>query len=78
MTEKNKSEFAFFVRAMIHGAVDDAILFNKGKIQYSELCRRLHLCEELIIKDVSKKAKTSNKCSFLDKLAHKLKRLLRI
>ena len=32
MTEKNKSEFAFFVRAMIHGAVDDAILFNKGNI----------------------------------------------
>lgn len=76
MTEENKLKFATFVRNEIQNAVDDVILFDKGEIEYSELCVRLRLCEKVIVDYVSEKAEKPHESNFLDIPAHELKRLM--
>lgn len=76
MTEKNKLKFTTFVRGAIQGVVDDAILFDKGEINYSELCLRLRSCEDIIVNYASKKAERPHESNFLDIPAHELKRLM--
>ena len=76
MTEENKSKFATFVRGTIQSVVDNVILFDKGEIEYSELCLRLRSCEDIIVNYANKKAERSHESDFLDIPAHELKRLM--
>lgn len=76
MTEKNKLELATFVHGAVQGVVDDVILFDKGEIEYYELCFRLRSCEDEIVDYVSKKAEKPRKSNFLDIPAYELRRLM--